>query len=116
MSVSYTHLTVYSASTEAVNEPSARQAASSVLRFLTRMGIIRYSSHSGYIASVIREEDLTNVKTDRAGFFRRETWPGAEVLRGDLMATIIEPVSYTHLDVYKRQAYFRLFRICNELF
>ena len=85
--------TVYSASTEAVNEPSARQAASSVLRFLTRMGIIRYSSHSGYIASVIREEDLTNVKTDRAGFFRRETWPGAEVLRGDLMATIIEPGS-----------------------
>ena len=85
--------TVYSASTEVGNEPSARQAASSVLRFLTRMGIIRYSSHSGYIASVIREEDLTNVKTDRAGFFRRETWPGAEVLRGDLMATIIEPGS-----------------------
>ena len=85
--------TVFSASTETIDEPSAKQAASSVLRFLTRMGIIRYNSHSGYIASVIREEDLTSVKTDRAGFFCREAEPGSEVLRGDRMATIIEPGS-----------------------
>lgn len=82
---------VYSGTTETVNEASARQAAASVLRFLTRMGIIRYSSHSGYIASVVQEEELTQVKTDRAGFFVRAVNPGAEVSRGDLMATIIEP-------------------------
>lgn len=85
--------TIYSAATETVDEESARQAASSVLRFLTRMGIIRYNSHSGYIASVIREDDLTSVKTDRAGFFRRFVKPGQEVARGDRMAEIIEPGS-----------------------
>lgn len=82
---------VFSASTEVVNEASAEQAASSVLRFLTRMGIIRYNCHSGYLASVIREDDLTPVKTDRAGFFRRKVEPGQEVSMGDVMAEIIEP-------------------------
>ena len=84
---------VYTSATDRIDEASAKQAGASVRRFLSRRGIIKYHGHSGYIASVIREEDLTNVKTDRAGFFRRETWPGAEVLRGDLMATIIEPGS-----------------------
>ena len=84
---------IYSAATETIDEESAQQAASSVLRFLTRMGIIRYNSHSGYIASVIREDDLTNVKTDRAGFFRRIVKPGQEVAMGDVMAEIIEPGS-----------------------
>jgi len=82
---------IHTAATDQIDEESARQAASSVLRFLTRMGIIRYHSHNGYIASVIREEDLTSVKTDQAGFFRRAVNPGEEVARGDLMATIIEP-------------------------
>lgn len=84
---------VYSAATETIDEESALQAASSVLRFLTRMGILHYNSHSGYIASVIREDDLTSVKTDRAGFFRRIAKPGQEVARGDILAEIIEPGS-----------------------
>lgn len=82
---------VYSKTTDRIDEASARQAAAAVLRFLTRMGIIRYNSHSGYIASVIREDDLTGVRSDRAGIFRGEVSPGTEVARGDLMATIIDP-------------------------
>lgn len=84
---------IHTAATGQIDEASARQAASSVLRFLTRMGILRYNSHSGYIASVIREEDLTGVKTDRAGFFIPGVSIGQEVQRGDQMATIIEPGS-----------------------
>lgn len=82
---------VYSKTTDRIDEVSARQAAASVLRFLTRMGIIRYNSHSGYIASVIREDDLTSVRSDHAGIFKGEVAPGTEVSRGDLMATIIDP-------------------------
>ena len=54
---------IYTNSTDMIDEKSARQAVSSVLRFLTRMGILKYNNHSGYIASVINEFDLMAVKT-----------------------------------------------------
>ena len=82
---------VYTAATENIDQEAAIQSASSVLRFLTRMGIIRHNSHSGYIASVITEEDLANVITSAPGFFIREKNPGTEVSCGDVMATIIDP-------------------------
>ena len=70
-------------STDLVDEKSARQAISSVLRFLTRMGILKYNNHSGYIASVIKEEDLKVVQSDKAGFYRRYKEPGDPVFHGD---------------------------------
>lgn len=82
---------VYTNATDRIDETSARQAVASVLRFLTRMGIIRYTSHSGYIASVIREDDLMPVKTDAAGIYRRKAEPGQEVHRGELLGEIIDP-------------------------
>ena len=45
---------IYTSATDRVDTVSAGQAVASVLRVLTRMGILRYTSHSGYIASVIR--------------------------------------------------------------
>ena len=63
-----------------------------MLRFLTRMGILRYTSHSGYIASVLREDDLTNVKNDLPGLYRRHVEPGQEVHRGEVLASIIDPL------------------------
>ena len=53
---------IYTNSTDIVDEKSARQAVSSVLRFLTRMGILKYNNHSGYIASVINEYDLSALR------------------------------------------------------
>lgn len=41
---------VYTNRNDTIDEKSARQAVAAVLRFLTRMGIIRYESHSGYKA------------------------------------------------------------------
>ncbi|MDD3252150.1 MAG: succinylglutamate desuccinylase/aspartoacylase family protein [Lachnospiraceae bacterium] len=83
---------IYTSATSHIDEPSARMAVSSVLRFLTRMGILRYTSHSGYIASVIHEDDLTNVKNDLPGLYRRHMEPGQEVHRGDVLASIIDPM------------------------
>lgn len=82
---------IYTNSTDLVDEKSARQAISSVLRFLTRMGILKYNNHSGYIASVIKEEDLKVVQSDKAGFYRRYKEPGDPVFHGDLIAEILDP-------------------------
>lgn len=82
---------VYTNQTEQIDEESAQQAASSVLRFLSRMGIIKYNCHSGYIASILKEDDLISLKTEAAGFYRRIKGPGDEVEVGDVVAEILHP-------------------------
>ncbi|MDD2980278.1 MAG: M14 family metallopeptidase [Hespellia sp.] len=86
---------VYTNETDEIDENSARMAVSAVLRFLTRMGIIKYNSHSGYIANVIYEDELTTVHAGSAGIFRRKREPGEEVLRGDVLAEILDPYEGT---------------------
>lgn len=82
---------VYTNCTDTIDDKSARQAIASVLRFLTRMGIVKYNNHSGYIASVINEFDLTPVKTYDAGFYRRFKEPGDPVAHGEVIAQILDP-------------------------
>ena len=82
---------IYTNSTDNIDDKSARQAVSSVLRFLTRMGILRYNNHSGYIASVIHEQDLMPVKSYDGGFYRRLKEPGDPVFRGDVIGEVIDP-------------------------
>ncbi|MGI6006842.1 MAG: succinylglutamate desuccinylase [Ruminococcus sp.] len=82
---------IYTTETDFIDEVSARQAVAAVLRFLTRMGILKYNGHSGYIATVIGEEDLKSVRTDTGGIYRRLCQPGDEVHRGDPLAEILHP-------------------------
>lgn len=82
---------VYTNKNDVIDEKSARQAVAAVLRFLTRMGIIRYESHSGYISHVIMEKDLTDVHTLSGGIFKGLVQPGEDVRYGNLMAEIIDP-------------------------
>ena len=89
---------LYTSSTEAIDEKSARQAVSSVLRFLTRMGILKYNNHSGYIASVIHDEDLMEVHTKTAGIYRRFREPGDPVFHGDIIGEITDPYEGIVLD------------------
>jgi hypothetical protein len=85
---------VYSGVTDRINGESAHQAVSSVLRFLTRMGVIRYNCHAGYISTILDEEELLSVKSEHAaGFFKRLVNPGDEVVRGDVLAQIINPMT-----------------------
>ncbi len=83
---------VYTNKTFEIDDKSARQAVAAVLRFLTRMGILRYESHSGYISHVIMEEDLTNVYTECAGIFKGLTELGEAVRYGQPLAQIMDPM------------------------
>ena len=82
---------IYTNSTDNVDDKSARQAVSSVLRFLTRMGILKYNNHSGYIASVVNEVDLMPVKTYDAGFYKRLKEVGDPVCHGEVIGEVIDP-------------------------
>lgn len=83
---------MYTSATDRIDEVSAKLAVSSVLRFLTRMGIIRYNGHNGYIASIIDESELYQVKNTTPGIFRRLVNPGDEVHCADILAEIIDPM------------------------
>ncbi len=74
-----------------IDEKSAKQAVSAVLRFLTRMGIIKYECHSGYISHVIQEKELTDVYAPTNGLLLSKIKAGDEVHYGDSMAEIIDP-------------------------
>ncbi|MDO4553736.1 MAG: M14 family metallopeptidase [Lachnospiraceae bacterium] len=82
---------IYTGATEEVDEEQAQMAVVSVLRFLTRMGIIRYQCHNGYIASVMKEQDLAAVKSDAAGFFKPKVGLNEEVHRGRTLAVVTDP-------------------------
>ena len=82
---------VYTNKNDEVDETSARQAVASVLRFLMRMGIIKYEGHSGYISHVIYEENLSNVDASCGGIFRSCVKAGEEVRYNQLMGEIVDP-------------------------
>lgn len=81
---------VYTGATERIDEERARQGVSAVLRFLTRMGIIRYNCHSGYISTIVEEDELLTIRADMPGFFRKKVSTDTEVVRGQLLAEIVD--------------------------
>lgn len=81
---------VYTGATTWIDEERARQGVSSVLRFLTRMGIIRYNCHGGYISTVVEEDELLSIRADMPGFFRQKESVNTEVVRGQLLAEIVD--------------------------
>ena len=50
-----------------------------------------YNNHSGYIASVINEYDLSAVKTYDAGFYKRLKEPGDPVVHNEVIGQVIDP-------------------------
>lgn len=83
---------IYTSATDFINEKTAKQAISSVLRFLTRMGIIKYNCQSGYIATTLEEETLMPIRADVSGIYRRFKEPGDEVAFGDILAEVVDPI------------------------
>lgn len=82
---------VYTNATETIDENSAEQGISAVLRFLSRMGVIKYRCHGGYMGTIIDEDDMMNINSSAAGIYRQVCGVGDEVHRGDVMAQIVHP-------------------------
>ncbi len=83
---------IYSGGTDRINEKYAELAVSSVLRFLSRMGIIKYNCQGGFMSTVLSEESMASIKADDAGFIRSIVKADTEVKKGDIMAEIIDPM------------------------
>ncbi len=82
---------VYTNETERIDEVSAQTLVSAVMRFLSRMGVIKYQCHGGYMATTLEEDHLMSVHTNSGGIYRRIKQPGDAVEQGEPMAEIIHP-------------------------
>lgn len=95
---------IYTNETEHIDEESAQLAVASVLRFLSRMGIIKYQCHGGYMPTTLDDDSLMSVKSSAGGIYRRIKQPGDEVVQGELMAEILHPYECTVLAEIKAPA------------
>ena len=82
---------VYTESKEQIDEGSANVGVSAVLRFLSRMGMVKYKSLGGSMGITVNEDDLMNVRSPSAGIYRSVCEIGSEVANGDLLAEIYHP-------------------------
>lgn len=82
---------IYTKETDEVGEQSAQEAVATVLRYLSRVGLLRYHCHSGYLSTVVQENEMANVLTPAGGIFRRFVEPGQEVEYGQKMGVILDP-------------------------
>ncbi len=82
---------LYTKETDRIDEVSAGQAVSAVLRYLSRVGVVKYACHSGYMSSVINESDMATVLTPAGGIFRPGKSPGDEVEYGEVIGEILDP-------------------------
>ena len=82
---------LYTAETDQIDEPSARQTVDAILRFLARTGAIRWNCHAGLSTTTLAEETLVSVHTHCGGILRRRKNPGDEVEAGEVLAEILDP-------------------------
>ncbi len=82
---------IYTTSTAEVDKDSAKTAIRSILTFLSKEGIVEYSGHDGFISMVVEDTDMVPVRTKEAGIFEAKVKVGEEVVRGQVMAKVIDP-------------------------
>ncbi len=81
---------IYTTTTAEVDKESAGTAIRSILNFLSKEGIVDYCGHEGYISRVVEDVDMVPVRTRVAGIFESEVKVGDEVLKGQLLARVID--------------------------
>ena len=84
---------LYTRDTDRIDEASAQQAVSAVLRYLSRVGVVKYNCHSGYMSTVINESTLSPVLTPTGGIFRPKKVPGDPVEYGEVIGEILDPLT-----------------------
>lgn len=82
---------VYTKETSNIDEASANQAVRAVLRYLSRVGVVKYTCHNGFLSAVVRESDMVTALTPAGGIFRACKAPGDEVRYGEMLGEILDP-------------------------
>lgn len=82
---------LYTTTTVNIDKESAAMAVHSILIFLSKMGVVEYHGHEGYISHVVEDTDMVSVRTKVSGIFEPMVKVGEEVLKGQTLANIMDP-------------------------
>ncbi len=82
---------LYSATTERIDEESAESMVESVLSFMATEGMIQRRGHQGYRSQVIKDGDLVAVRPYVGGMFQSGIRINQRVLKGQELAWITDP-------------------------
>lgn len=82
----------YTTTTTSINRSSAGQSVLSIMKFLSALGIIKYQHGEPKKPSVvIRDTDMTSVRTAKSGIFEPLVKVGDDVKEGTPLANIVNP-------------------------
>lgn len=82
---------LYTTTTVSIDKESAAMAVHSILTFLFKEGIVVYHGHEGYISHVVQDTDMVSVRTGVSGIFESAVHVGEEILKGQILARILDP-------------------------
>ena len=82
---------IYTTTTSQIDKSSAASAVRSILKFLSKEGILNYSGHDGYMSMVVEDTDMVPVRTRASGIFEGRVDVGDEIEKGQLLARIMDP-------------------------
>lgn len=82
---------IYTTTTTEIDEKSAEMAIQRILTFLSAEKIVEYNGHKGYCSMVFEDTELIPVRTKVSGIFKNVAEAGEEVLKGQVLANIIDP-------------------------
>ena len=83
---------LYTTSTDRITTASARRGVSSVMRFLSALGIIRSHQHPGFVSQVITDERILSLRAPNGGLFEPLVSLEQQVTQGMLLARILNPL------------------------
>lgn len=82
----------YTTTTTGIDRKSAGQSVLSIMKFLSSLGIVKYSFTAKEAASVVvNDTDMTSVRTARSGIFEPLVKVGEKVIEGTPLANIVNP-------------------------
>jgi len=83
---------VYGGETDRINPVTSEQTIDSVLRFLYRIGVVEQDvSSPSYESRFFNESVLQNIQSPQAGIFSCMKKAGDKVMKGEVIARIIDP-------------------------
>lgn len=82
---------VYTATTNTLDELSAKQGVNGILNFLKNIGAIEAQTNSGYRSKVLWDTDMICVRASKSGLYQSIIQAGKQVEAGESVAEIIDP-------------------------
>lgn len=90
---------LYTNATDTIDDDSAEDAVTAIMRFMSSVGIINVKVQPGYCTEIIHENGTEQLRSTSAGIFRSLTHVGDHVEENDVLGRITDPLDCSEKSV-----------------